>query len=184
MKKKITLVIIVIAILWGIRIIDIILPLNLNNLGIVPRSLVGLRGILFAPFLHGGFAHLISNTIPLFILMMTMLIFYEKTAIHVFVFSALVGGAFVWIFARSATHIGASGVIFSLVGYILASGVFRKNFKSILIALIIFFIYGGIIWGVLPTRPGISWEGHLFGFLAGIGLAYAYRKGLPENSSV
>jgi len=125
--------------------------------------------------LHGSWGHIISNTLPLFFLTWALLFFYERIALRIWVFSAFLGGVLVWIFARDAVHIGASGVIFSLISFLIASGIFRKSFKSIIVSIIIFFLYGGAIWGVLPTQPGVSWEGHLFGFLVGILLAYIYK---------
>ncbi len=180
MKKKAILSLFIVGIFWAIHILNIFLPLN--SYGIHPRHLSGLPGILFAPFLHSGFAHLISNSIPFFVLFLTVEVFYERIAFVITILSAIAGGLLVWIFAREANHIGASGVIFSLLGFLLASGVFRKNMKAILIAVVIFFMYGGVLFGILPTQPGVSWEGHLFGLIAGIVLAYLYRKPDPASS--
>jgi membrane associated rhomboid family serine protease len=167
----------IIILLWAEEIADVFLKLNLDRFGILPRQIIGLRGIFFAPFLHGGFYHLISNTIPLFILLMTMMTFYRSIWLQVTIFSALMGGLAVWAFARGGTvHIGASGVIFSLITFLLASGIFRKSFKSLLIAVAVFLFYGGVLWGVIPSNPYISWEGHLFGAAAGVFLAWIYRS--------
>jgi membrane associated rhomboid family serine protease len=107
---------------------------------------------------------------------MTMMTFYRSMWLRITLFSAIIGGLAVWAFARGGSvHIGASGVIFSLIVFLLASGIFRKNFKALLIALVVFFLYGGALWGVLPSNPYISWEGHLFGALAGVFLAWIYR---------
>ena len=123
---------------------------GLNALGIVPHSFIGLRGILFAPFLHGSFYHIISNTVPFIIL-------------------GWLGGLGTWVIGRNCSiHIGASGVIFGYLGYLLFRGYFEKSFVAIAISVGIFMTYGGLIWGVLPTNPYISWEGHLFGFIGGI----------------
>jgi len=177
MKTKIISASVVVGIMWLIFIADYIIPGNFNNMGITPRTLKGLLGIVFAPFLHDGIYHIVSNTIPIFVLTLVLGIFYERIALRVWVLSALIGGAMVWLLSfRDATHVGASGVIFSLIGFIMASGIFRKSFKSIIIGIIIFFFYGGSLWGILPTNPWISWEGHLFGLVAGIFLAYIFRK--------
>jgi membrane associated rhomboid family serine protease len=109
------------------------------------------------------------------ILSTVLFLFYRNIAFRVLLLSAIMGGILVWIFGRTAFHIGASGVIFSLVGFLIASGIFRKRIKALLIAIAIFFFYGGIVWGILPTQPGVSWESHMFGFLSGIGLAYIFR---------
>ncbi|HEY9874804.1 MAG TPA: rhomboid family intramembrane serine protease [Candidatus Obscuribacterales bacterium] len=158
-----------VAIIWILEIVDIFfLRGRLNSYGILPRHLIGLRGILFAPFLHGGFGHLIANTVPF--LTLGWLIMLRETS-DFFVVSALtmlVSGLGVWLFGSPAFHIGASGLIFGYLGFLLLRGFFERSFISILLSLIVGFLYGGVIWGVLPTQPGVSWEGHLFGFIGGV----------------
>ncbi len=173
--KKILIPFILVAIIWIVFALQSI-GFNLGQFGIYPRHTSGLVGIVASPFLHGSLAHIVSNTLPLLVLSVLLFLFYPKLAIRVIIFSMLIGGILVWLFARSAFHIGASGLIFSLLGFILASGIFRKNAMSIIIAIIVFFIYGGVIWGVLPSDPNVSFEGHLFGFIAGCFLAYTYRN--------
>ncbi len=173
--KNLKIPIIFLLTIWIVFILQSI-GFNLNQYGIIPRNMWGLRGIIFAPFLHGNLAHISSNSPTVFLFSVVLFVFYPKLAVRVMIFSVLIGGFLVWLFARSAVHLGASGLIFSLLGFLLASGLFRKNLKSILISGIIFFIYGGLIWGVLPSQPHISFEGHLFGFIAGIFLAYLYRN--------
>jgi len=112
---------------------------------------------------------------PLIILLTGLFWLYNKVAVRVLALSIVIGGGLVWVLGRTAFHIGASGVIFSLVAFFIASGIFKKNLKAIFLAVIVFFMYGGIVWGVLPGQPGVSWEGHLFGFITGIGLAYFFR---------
>ena len=142
---------------------------GLNALGIVPHSFIGLRGILFAPFLHGSFYHIISNTVPFIILGWLVMIRNIKDFYFVSFMAALVGGLGTWVIGRNCSiHIGASGVIFGYLGYLLFRGYFEKSFVAIAISVGIFMTYGGLIWGVLPTNPYISWEGHLFGFIGGI----------------
>jgi membrane associated rhomboid family serine protease len=175
MKKSFTIALGIVAAMWAIFILNELMSLNLNRFGIIPRDVEGIKGILFAPFLHGNFPHLLSNTIPMLILCTTLFWFYPKSAIRVLLLSMVLGGLLVWVFARNAYHIGASGVIFSLVSFLIASGIFRKKFKAFLLGLAVFFFYGGIVWGILPTQPGVSWESHLFGFLSGIALAYLFR---------
>jgi membrane associated rhomboid family serine protease len=136
---------------------------GLNALGLVPHSFIGLRGILFAPFLHGGFYHVMANTVPFIILGWFVMLRSIKDFYFVSVMSALVGGLGTWLVGRPCSvHVGASGVIFGYFGYLLFRGYFEKSFVAIAIA------YGGMIWGVLPTRSYISWEMHLFGFIGGI----------------
>lgn len=168
-----------VTILWLVFFIDIVYPGSFNEHGIVPRTREGFWGIFFAPFLHGNVQHLLSNSGPLFVLTLVLLMFYENLAFKVWTSSIFLGGFLVWIFGREATHIGASGLIFSLIGFFLGSGLFRGSFKSLFIAVAIFFLYGGILWGVLPNQEGISWEGHLFGAIAGGLIAWRYRN-IPE----
>lgn len=177
MKSKIITSAILVAFMWGIFIFNAILPIDLNRLGILPRHISGLWGLLFAPFLHASLMHIVSNSLPVFVLTLALLFFYENISVRVWAFSAVLGGFLTWGLARGNTyHIGASGVIFSLIGFLIASGIFRRSIKSLLIAIVIFFVYGGTIWGVLPTHPWISWESHLFGFITGVFLAYIYRN--------
>ncbi len=157
-----------VTLIWVLEIVDIVLGGALNAYGILPRHLIGLRGILFAPFLHGNLPHLIANTIPLVTL--GWFVMLRKTS-DIFVVTAitmLVSGLGVWLFGSAGLHIGASGVIFGYLGFLLLRGYFERNVPSILLSLIVGFLYGGALWGVLPTVPGISWEGHLFGFIGGI----------------
>ncbi|PKN59087.1 MAG: rhomboid family intramembrane serine protease [Deltaproteobacteria bacterium HGW-Deltaproteobacteria-14] len=162
-----------VAAMWGLELIDWATGHALDrSLGIRPRDPAGLIGLVGAPFMHGDVAHLTANTIPfvvlgLFVMLRGVPTFFKTTA-----FIALVGGLLVWIAARDANHIGASGVIFGYFGYLLGVGFFERSFKSILVAGLVAFLYGGIIFGVLPNDPRISWEGHLFGFIAGGGWAY------------
>ncbi|MCF6240479.1 MAG: rhomboid family intramembrane serine protease [Bacteroidales bacterium] len=175
MKKSLVTAMSIVSLLWVIFIIDLIIPVNFTSFGILPRSSEGIKGILFAPFLHLNLAHIMSNTMPLLILLTGLFWFYERIAWRVLALSIIIGNGLVWILGRSLVHVGASGVIFSLVSFFILSAVFKKNLKSLILGLFVFFMYGGIIWGVLPGQAGISWEGHLFGFIAGGILAYFFR---------
>ncbi len=176
MLKKIQFVLYFIISLWVVEGLDLLFHLNLDRFGIDPRTIKGLRGIIFSPFLHGGFRHLLSNTLPLAVLMSTLLIFYEKIAYQVIIYSTLLGGWLVWALARPSYHIGASGLIYSLASFLIVFGIFTRKVKPLIITVIVFFLYGGIFWGVFPIKPWISWEGHLFGMIAGVIIAYAYRN--------
>lgn len=142
---------------------------RIDYYGIIPRTVVGLRGIFFAPFLHGDIPHLVANTLPFLILgFLTML---RKTSDFFVVgfLSMMVSGVGVWLFAApNSITIGASGVIFGFLGFLMFRGIFQRNIPSIAVSLIVILLYGGMIWGVLPSDPHISWLGHLFGFLGGI----------------
>lgn len=167
-----------VALIWGLEIVDVFLGGALNAYGILPRHLIGLRGILFAPFLHGGFGHLIANTIPFLILGWFVMLQETRDFFVVSAITMLVSGLGVWLLGSSGVHIGASGLIFGFLGFLLARGYFERNIPSIFLSIIVGALYGGMIWGVLPTRLGISWEGHLFGFIGGVLAAWflARRK--------
>ncbi|EDX75426.1 peptidase, S54 (rhomboid) family [Coleofasciculus chthonoplastes PCC 7420] len=158
-----------VAVMWGLELIDLIIFQGvLDSYGILPRTIIGLRGILFAPFLHGGLPHLIANTVPFltlgwFVMLQKTSDFFIVTAI-----TMVVSGLGVWLIGSPGVHIGASGLVFGYLGFLLLRGYFQRNIPSILLSLIVGFLYGGAIWGVLPTVPGVSWEGHLFGFIGGI----------------
>lgn len=177
MKTLIKNILIFVAIIWGIYLIDFLIPFfDLNKYGILPRTFRGLVGILFAPLLHGNIMHLISNTVPLMVLLFILFKFYKDEAMMVIILSVLMGGSMVWLMGRSATHIGASGLIYSLAAFNITYGFLQKKFLNIIVSLLVVFFYGGLIWGVFPTRFYVSWEGHLFGAIAGVVLAFMFNK--------
>ncbi|NCT63357.1 MAG: rhomboid family intramembrane serine protease [Microcystis aeruginosa G13-01] len=160
-----------VAIFWLLEILDqFVFRGSLDIFGIIPHQVIGLRGILFAPFLHGDFSHLIANTVPFLILGWLVMLQETSDFFVVTGLTMLVGGLGVWLFAAPGSiHIGASILIFGYLGFLLLRGYFQRNIPSILLSILVFLVYGGAIWGVLPSsRPGISWQGHLFGFLGGV----------------
>ena len=169
-KKQISILGSFVAIFWILEILDqFVFHHTLDGYGIRPHSLIGLRGILFAPFLHGGFGHLIANTVPFLILGWLVMIQETSDFWIVTIITMIVGGVGTWMLgAPNSIHIGASSLIFGYLGFLLLRGYFQRNIASILLSLVVGFLYGGLIWGVLPTQPGISWQGHLFGFLGGV----------------
>jgi len=168
-----------VALLWGIEALDRGLGLQLHHLGIHPRDPAGLWGILYAPLLHGSWGHLLSNSFALLILGMTLLYGYPHAARPVLLFVYLVSGAGVWLFARSSVHLGASGVTHGMMFFIFTSGILRRDRLSTALAMIVFFIYGGMIWSIFPQQPGISYESHFFGALAGLLAAFLFRGREP-----
>lgn len=167
--KEFKILIVAVTIFWVVEIADqLVFHGSLDNYGIQPHSIIGLRGIVFAPFLHGGFPHLIANTIPFITLgWLTML---QKTSDFYLasIMSAVVGGAGVWLFGSSqSVHIGASILIYGYLGFLLLRGYFQKNFPSIALSIFVAIAYGGLIAGVFPSQMGVSWQGHLFGFVGG-----------------
>ena len=167
--------------LWVVHLLSLMLNEDLSNLGLLPRNLLGLLGIVTAPLIHADFSHLISNTIPLIILGWIIFSFYPKVSYILFVFIYFFTGLFVWIFARHVYHIGASGIVYGFVSFLFFSGIFRRDNKSIALALVITFLYGGLVWGMIPGLKGISWESHLFGAITGLIAAYLFRKIDPPS---
>ncbi|MDJ0579590.1 rhomboid family intramembrane serine protease [Crocosphaera sp.] len=169
-KKQVTILGSFVSIFWITELIDIfILQGRLNQYGIKPQSLIGLRGILFAPFLHGGLPHLIGNTVPFLVLGWLVMLQETNDFWIVTALTMLVGGLGVWLFAApTSIHIGASILIFGYLGFLLLRGYFQRNWPSIFLSVLVAFLYGELVLGVLPSARGISWQGHLFGFLGGI----------------
>ena len=171
-KAHAVLLLTLLGIMWAVEILDLLPFVHLDSFGIRPRSLAGLAGIIFTPFLHDGFGHLIANTFPFVILGGIVLLGGLGVFWRVTLFVTLVGGLGVWLCAgRLTNHIGASGLIFGYLGFLLARGVFEKSLPWMLAACAVLIAYGGLLFGVLPIRAGVSWQGHLFGFLAGVGAA-------------
>ena len=164
------------ALLWVVYLFALLINLDLSRMGVLPRNLVGLIGIITSPLIHADFSHLISNTIPLIILGWIIFFFYPKVSYLLFGFIYLLTGLLVWVFARQVYHVGASGVVYGFVSFLFFSGIFRRDNKSIALALIITFLYGGLVWGMIPGWKGISWESHLFGAIVGLVAAYIFRK--------
>jgi membrane associated rhomboid family serine protease len=152
------------------------MQIDLYFLGIYPRQVFGLIGIIFAPVIHGNYIHLISNALPLLILGTVLFYFYDRIAIPVFLLCYFPTGILVWIFGKPNYHIGASGLIYGIAFFLMTFGFFRKDFGSLLISAIVVFFYGGIIYGVFPTQPGVSWESHFFGALMGLVSASYFSK--------
>lgn len=176
-SENVKFVLFFVAALWVVHVVNWLLSLRLERFGILPRTLRGLIGIIFSPFLHANFLHLIGNTIPLLVLGLLLVIFYEKIAPAVIGIVVIVGGGLVWVLGRSAIHIGASGVIYGIAAFLIVYGFIKKNVVSIILSLIVAFLYGGsMLTGVLPVQGFVSWESHLFSAAAGVFAAYSLRK--------
>lgn len=160
-----------ITVLWAVELLDsVVLSDRLQGNGIRPRSGDGLDGILWAPFLHGGWRHLVSNTVPFAVLGGLVGIRGTKYWIQTTVIITLVGGGLTWLFAGSGNHVGASGIVFGFFGSLVGAAIFERRIAAGATALVGIMLYGGIISGLAP-QPGISWEGHLFGAIAGLAAA-------------
>lgn len=174
-----------VLVLWIIKLIEVSFQVSFADYGLIPQSLVGLRGILFSPLLHADWAHLSSNSVPLFLLSAGLFYYYDKKAPVIFVLCWLVTGLWVWIFAvDTGIHIGASGVVYALATFHFTGGILRREPRMMAFSLLVAFLYGGMVWGISPDFfPGknISWQSHLLGGLAGILIAYAYRGEGPQR---
>lgn len=170
--------VLIVFVLWIVLVLDEHMNLYLWQYGVEPREVLGLRGIVFMPFIHGDWKHLFSNSLPLFILMGCLFNFYRKVAWESLLWMFLMTGIWTWVIAREGTvHIGASGIIYALVTFLFCSGVLRRDKASMVVALVVTFLYGSFVWGVLPIwKTNMSWEGHLSGALSGIAVAVYYRN--------
>jgi membrane associated rhomboid family serine protease len=173
------------ALLWSIFLLEQFYPRQFIEFGILPKSISGLKGILFSPLIHSptDIMHIINNSVPAAILFGALVYFYHQIAAKVFFLSWFFSGFLVWIFAQNngAFHIGFSGVIYALAGFLFTSGTIRKVRNLQGISLFVVFIYGGMIWGIFPMEERISWEGHLFGLFSGVILAFLYKKQGPAE---
>jgi membrane associated rhomboid family serine protease len=174
------------AVCWAIFIIDQLFSLQLFSFGVAPRTSIGLRGIIFSPLLHANFAHIASNTFPILVLGSLFFYFYKRIAKFAILWIWLISGLWLWIGGRNSSdnptlHAGASILIYGLASFLFFSGVFRKNLRLMIVSALVVFLYGSIMWGVLPIKSDMSWEGHLCGALAGLLVAYSYRKEGPQK---
>ncbi len=180
-KAPVTAVGSLVGVMWVSELLDSVVGHRLDRFGVQPRSLVGLRGIPFAPFLHVGWQHLISNTVPFAILGVLIALSGVVRFAKANLIIALCSGIGMWLFgATGSVHLGASGMVFGYLGYLLSRGFFDRRFGQIVLGIIVGVVYGGMLWGVLPTNTGVSWQGHLFGFLGGLGAAWIMRR--PSGS--
>ncbi len=170
----------IVAIIWAVHIITTLTNTTLTHWGIYPRELDGLQGIITAPLVHGSWEHLVSNSVPLFVSSTIIHYFYRRVAWPGFISIYLVTGASVWLLGRSVYHIGASGVVYGLISFIFWNGVFRKNIKAIVLALVVTILYSGYLGGIVPNKEGVSWESHLLGAIVGVVVSFLF-KGMIET---
>ena len=168
-----------VVVIWAIKVLETSFGISFAGYGLFPREAHGLIGIATFPLLHGSWDHLISNTLPTLFFTTALFYFYSKSARPVFIAIYIIPGILLWLFARPSFHIGASAIVYGLAAFIFFSGVIRKDKRSIILALILTFFYGGMVWGILPYKDGVSWEGHLFGGITGFAAAIVFRKRDP-----
>lgn len=163
-------------VMWLVYFIFWWFDAEMSLIGIAPLKPKGLIGILFSPFAHGGISHITSNSMSFIILSTALFYFYRLIAYRVFLINWIISGVLLWVGGRESIHIGASGVVYGLAFFLFFSGVFRRDKKLSAVSMVVVFLYGSMIWGMMPQNTNISWEGHLFGAIAGFVLAWYYRK--------
>ncbi len=167
----------IVALLWLIYFVNFILPVDLRVFGIRPRMISGLWGVLWAPFLHANLGHLIANSTALFFLMLLALRFSRRLTLRAVLVIVIISGLGIWLFgARRSVHIGASGVIFGLIGFMLVAGIVRREWQALVVSALVFFLYGGAVQSLWVYIPGVSWSGHFFGFAGGVVSAWQLRR--------
>ncbi|REH54765.1 membrane associated rhomboid family serine protease [Tenacibaculum gallaicum] len=165
-----------VIVIWFVYWIEIKFGWNFNKFGVFPRSFDGLKGVICSPFIHSDTKHLFNNSVPLFVLSACLFYFYKEVAVKVLLFGGIMTGLLTWLIARESYHIGASGIVYLLFSFVLFSGIIKKNYRLVAVSFVTIFLYGSMVWYVLPIKEGMSWEGHLSGLITGVVLALLYRK--------
>lgn len=174
--RSVVIVFALVSVLWVVQLLQFFKICDFSEYGNWPHHIEGLKGIIFSPFIHGSFEHLISNTLPILVLLLVLLNAYPSVALPVLIFIHLVSGTLVWLLAPdTGVHIGISGIIYGIATFLIASGIFRKDRTSVAIAIFVGLAYGGMVIGFLP-KEGVSWQSHLYGALSGLIIAFIYRK--------
>lgn len=184
--RKFSPVLGLLAAIWIIALANLLSGNALLQFGITPRTISGLIGVPLAPFLHFGLVHAFSNTLPLLVLGGLLLASNSTRFWYVTIVAILGGGLLTWALARGApnVHVGASGLVFAYFGYLVTRGIVERSVGSLAVTALVVLLYGGMIWGVLPTRPFVSFESHLFGFLVGIAIAWFAGRTPPEDEAL
>ncbi|MEO1308411.1 MAG: rhomboid family intramembrane serine protease [Pseudomonadota bacterium] len=165
------------VVIWAVELVNLATGYALNRwFGLLPRSFGGLDGILFMPLLHGSISHAAANTVPLAVLGGLLAATAQRVALSASAMIVGLGGLGVWVFGKTAIHVGASGLIFGWFGFLVARGWVERRPIPLMVAAVVVIAYGTMVWGVLPGQPGVSWEGHLLGAIAGIFAAFVLRQ--------
>jgi membrane associated rhomboid family serine protease len=170
-----------VMVLWVVKFIEVVFDTSFGTYGVYPQTLSGLKGIIFSPLVHGDYKHLISNSFPLLILGGMLFYFYKEIAHRVILIGWIALGFWLWIIGRESFHIGASGLIYFMAAFLFVSGILRKHTGLMAVSLVVIFLYGSIVWGIFPLVERVSWEGHFSGLVAGIVLAFFFRKQGPQR---
>ena len=182
--KKLVFPISIVAVMWLVKIVEVARNHKYTTLGIFPRDIEGAIGIITAPFIHSDWQHLMSNSLPLLMLMSILMVFYRRVAIPSVLIITVLTGFTVWLFARESYHVGASGVVYGLVAFLAWTGIFRRNLKSIILSLVVLVMYSGYFHGIVPNKEGVSWESHLFGGLVGIFTAFLFKNVKEDDEAL
>lgn len=169
-----------VLLIWIVYWIEVRFGFDFTSYGIFPRSPQALPGIFVSPFVHSGMKHLFHNSIPLLVLSMSLFYFYRELSWKVLGYGLLLSGLMTWGIGRPAFHIGASGIIYLLAGFLFFKGIFSRYYRLVAVSLIVVFLYGGLLWYVTPIDPEVSWEGHLSGLISGLILAIGFKKTIPQ----
>ncbi len=184
LKLALLVSVLLVLVLWLVKLWEISFDIDFSNLGVYPRQISGLKGIIFAPLVHANFKHLYSNSLPLFVLTFTLFYFYPRQALKVLIVGWLMTYALLWLIGRPGYHIGASGLVYMLTSFCIFSGLFSMKKSLLAISLAVIFLYGSSIWGMIPSFAfDRSWEGHLSGYIVGFVLALSMVKNEPDNNS-
>jgi len=175
-QRKFQPIISLIAVIWVVEVVNVFLGHSLTSFGVLPRSLFGLIGIPVTPFIHGSIWHAVMNTVPLAILGGLTIITGEKRFWSATVGIILISGILVWIFARGANHVGASGLVFGYFGLLITRAVIERTPLAIIVGFLTVIFYGGLLIGLLPLRAHVSFEGHLAGLIAGIAIVWLEKR--------
>ncbi|MGE0637898.1 MAG: rhomboid family intramembrane serine protease [Bacteroidia bacterium] len=171
-----------VVIMWVVKLTEVLTHSDFASYGLTTGDFNGLKGILTMPFLHGDFKHLSGNSVPMLILGSLLYYFYNRVAGTVLLWIWLAGASWLWFVGHPGiTHIGASGIVYGLAAFLFFMGVIRREYRSMVISLLVIFLYGSIFWGIFPIYKGVSWEGHLYGALAGLVAAIYFRKEGPPK---
>ncbi len=180
LRRSVTATAWFVTLLWTIWWVDYAFHLKLLKFGVYPREVEGLIGVLAGPLIHSSFEHVFSNAVPLFVLGIAFLYAYPRSARIAVPVIWLGSGLGVWLFARSSYHIGASGLNYGMMFFLFIMGILRRDRLAATIAISVFFLYGGMVWGLMPTKPRVSFESHIFGAIMGMGCAIALRARDPS----
>lgn len=180
-KKALAFPLLFIGVAWIVKLYEFVFSFDAGTYGVYPLSVEGLKGILFMPFIHNDLEHIYANSGAFLLLASTLFYYYRPVAYRSFFIIYLLSGLITWFIGRSSHHIGASGVVYGLAAFLVTVGLLNRNKGSAAIALVVIFLYGGMVWGVLPTTGNISWEGHLAGFIAGFFAAVYFASDLKPK---